>query len=115
MKPKPFWPLNHFTVPVGISFLHSAHAQNSRDHHATNSILTMFLEEKEPAGAFNKAQRLIECRECRHFCSKIQGPQRNRPHRGRRHSVSRTPHQCVFPCARRRGMVASIGRSERST
>jgi len=25
-----------------------------------NSILTMFLEEKEPAGAFNKAQRLIE-------------------------------------------------------
>jgi len=27
-----------------------------------NSILTMFLEEKEPAGAFNKAQRLIEYR-----------------------------------------------------
>src|SRR5437762_12417957 len=35
MKPKPFWPLNHFTVPVGISLLQSAHAQNSRDHHAT--------------------------------------------------------------------------------
>src|SRR6266567_1280875 len=79
MKPKPFWPLNHFTVPIGISLLQSAHAQNSRDHHALNSILTMFLEEKEPAGAFNKAQRLIECWECIHFCLKIQGPQRIDP------------------------------------
>jgi hypothetical protein len=34
MKPKPFWPLNHFTVPIGISLLQSARAQNSRDHHA---------------------------------------------------------------------------------
>src|SRR5271157_486111 len=33
MKPKPFWPLNHFTVPIGISLLQSAYAQNSRDHH----------------------------------------------------------------------------------
>src|SRR3984893_17168213 len=38
-----------------------------------NSILTMFLEEKEPAGAFNKAQRLIEYRLNYTLSRKIQG------------------------------------------
>jgi hypothetical protein len=30
IKPKPFWPLNHFTVPVGILFS----KEHPRDHHA---------------------------------------------------------------------------------
>src|SRR6266481_5626727 len=34
MKPNPFWPFNHFPVPIGISFLQSACAQISHDHHA---------------------------------------------------------------------------------
>jgi hypothetical protein len=41
-----------------------------------NSILSMSLEEKEPAGAFNRAQRLIECGKSIHFARKIQGPRR---------------------------------------
>src|SRR5271156_5652535 len=122
MKPKPFWPLNHFTVPIGISLLQSACAQNSRDHHAIHSILTMFLEEREPAGAFNKAQRLIECSQNRHFCGKIQGPGKESaalrppPRLGQstiksahlekppsEGGLNRTPGRSVFPGARRCG------------
>src|SRR6187402_1938448 len=33
MKPKPFWPLNHFTVPVVISSS-KAHMRVPRDNHA---------------------------------------------------------------------------------
>jgi hypothetical protein len=66
MNPKPFWPLNHFTVPVVILFS-KARKRVPRDNHAVISTSSMSLE-KEPAGAFNKAQRLIEWRQyIRHF------------------------------------------------
>src|SRR5690242_12765016 len=35
MKPKPFWPLNHLTVPVVI-FFSKAHERRPRDNHAAN-------------------------------------------------------------------------------
>src|SRR3954453_22549806 len=34
MNPKPFWPLNHFTVPVVIFLLQSAYLRIPRDAHA---------------------------------------------------------------------------------
>src|SRR6266568_1305592 len=34
MNPKPFWPLNHFTVPVVIFLLQRAHMCIPRDAHA---------------------------------------------------------------------------------
>src|SRR5689334_20922499 len=37
MKPKPFWPLNHLTVPVAILFSSpSAHRSMPRDTHAAS-------------------------------------------------------------------------------
>jgi hypothetical protein len=50
--------LNHFTVPVVI-FFSKAQKRVPRDNHAVVSTSSMSLE-KEPAGAINKAQRLIE-------------------------------------------------------
>ena len=59
MNPKPFWPLNHFTVPVVI-FFSKAHKRRSRVTLTRNKFNSSMSLEKEPAGAFNKAQRLNE-------------------------------------------------------
>src|SRR3974377_2360101 len=56
MKPKPFWPLNHLTVTVG-SFFPKAF---SRVTITRFQIQLVDVFGKEPAGAFKKAQRLIE-------------------------------------------------------
>src|SRR3954453_9674256 len=59
MNPKPFWPLNHFTVPVVI-FFSKAHTRRFRVLVTQNKFYSSMSMEKEPAGAFNKAQRLNE-------------------------------------------------------
>src|SRR4051794_30455295 len=59
MNPKPFWPLNHFTVPVVI-FFSKAHTRGFRVLATQNEFNSSMSMEKEPAGAFNKAQRLNE-------------------------------------------------------
>src|SRR6185437_2564412 len=59
MKPKPFWPLNHLTVPVVI-FFSKARTSACRATIARLTSTSSMSLEKEPAGAFNKAQRLIE-------------------------------------------------------
>ena len=59
MNPKPFWPLNHFTVPVVI-FFSKAHTRRFRVIVTQNKFYSSMSMEKEPAGAFNKAQRLNE-------------------------------------------------------
>jgi hypothetical protein len=59
MNPKPFWPLNHFTVPVVI-FFSKAHTRAPRAIVTQNQVNSSMSMEKEPAGAFNKAQRLNE-------------------------------------------------------
>src|SRR6201994_4260300 len=56
IKPKPFWPLNHFTVPVGIFFS----KEQSRVTITRFQIQLVDVFGKQPAGAFKKAQRLIE-------------------------------------------------------
>src|SRR3954466_6441367 len=63
MNPKPFWPLNHFTVPVVI-FFSKAHTRGFRVIATQNEFNSSMSMEKEPAGAFNKAQRLNERLEC---------------------------------------------------
>src|SRR5215813_894157 len=67
MKPKPFWLLNHLTVPVAIS----SPKHMSRDRHAI-SIQLVDVFGKEPAGAFKKAQRLIEYSKGMDFGSQMQ-------------------------------------------
>ncbi len=59
MNPKPFWPLNHFTVPVVMIFS-KARKRTFRAILAQNQFNSAMSLEKEPAGAFNKAQRLNE-------------------------------------------------------
>src|SRR5437588_4293980 len=59
MNPKPFWPLNHFTVPVVI-FFSKAHICAFRVTLTQNRFNSSMSLEKEPAGTFNKAQRLNE-------------------------------------------------------
>src|SRR5438445_13221245 len=59
MNPKPFWPLNHFTVPVVI-FFSKEHICAFRATFTRNRFNSSMSMEKEPAGAFNKAQRLNE-------------------------------------------------------
>jgi hypothetical protein len=59
MNPKPFWPLNHFTVPVVI-FFSKAHTRAPRAIVTQNQVNSSMSMEKEPAGTFNKAQRLNE-------------------------------------------------------
>jgi hypothetical protein len=51
--------LNHFTVPVAIFFSKAHFAHLAWQSHEPNSTSSMSLEE-EPAGPFNKAQRLSE-------------------------------------------------------
>src|SRR5260370_33852675 len=90
MKPKPFWPLNHFTVPIGISLLQSAHAQNSREHHATKFNFDDVSGRKGARRRIQQgtaANRMVSIYtlsyENTRVCAKIQGPQGNRPRRGR--------------------------------
>src|SRR6476646_7023114 len=52
MNPKPFWLLNHLTVPVVI-FFSKAHKRTPRDNHAAISTSSMSLE-KKPAGTFQQ-------------------------------------------------------------
>src|SRR6516225_12144307 len=68
MKPKPFCPLNHLTVPVRIFFSKAHLARQSRD-----SIQLSDDFGKEPAGAFKKAQRQIEYWKGMGFRGKMQG------------------------------------------
>jgi hypothetical protein len=49
MKPKPFWPLNHLTVPVAIFFS----KKTSRDDHAIY-IQLVDVFGMEPAGTFKR-------------------------------------------------------------
>src|SRR5581483_4618838 len=72
MKPKPFWPLNHFTVPVVIFFSKARERICGVTITQPSSTSSMSLE-KEPAGAFNKAQRLIEYNDRMPLFGKTQG------------------------------------------
>src|SRR5579863_8691102 len=60
MNPKPFWPLNHFTVPVVILFS-KAHMRVFARLSREPIQLRRCLWKRSPRGTFNKAQRLNEC------------------------------------------------------
>src|SRR5215470_6895681 len=59
MKPKPFWPLNHLTVPVGIFFSKANIARRSSDSDSTGRCLWEGARGRIQKGT--AANRMLAC------------------------------------------------------
>src|SRR5436190_11125277 len=77
MKPKPFWPLNHLTVPVAISLLQGAKPAPMPARLRTGLLFNLSdVLGKGPCGAISKARPTNRMRSHARFCDQTQANSR---------------------------------------